>query len=225
MPITFTTVWFGYRWWKKDDKDQGPVFYGSFFAVALLYFIELLYTSTYGHYHLPALPLYTACLATAFPDFRFKELKQLFRSGSMRIWRYTAGLIICIYFMTSLYNLGAPIYRHYLTDACSSRYKDVQTCIAVIPEEERDSVAGYEIAASWYIDSGITPCYKFFSMQHWLSKEGFDVNQQFLDYVSEEHPLWIIAPKDPGEGLLQELESHYRLETEGEKWAYYRYRG
>lgn len=225
MPITFATVYFGFRWLTRDSRDHGQAFYVSFFAVSAMYLAELLYTNMSGHYHTPALPLYTVCLAAAFPEFRPGDLKYIFKDRKSRVWAAGAGLISCIYLLSSLYNLGAPIYRHYLTDACSSRYRDVQECIAVIPEEERDSVIGYEISTSWYIDSGITPCYKYYSMQHWWSQDDYDVNQAFLDYVSEEHPLWIITGTGLREGELFEiLQDHYSLVTEG-RWDYYRYSG
>ena len=225
MPITFTTVYFGHKWLTRDVREHGQVFYVSFFSVSAMYLAELLYTNMSGNYHTPALPLYSVFLATAFPVFRPGELKHVLKERKFGVWAAGAVLITCLFLRSCLYNLGAPIYRHYLTDACSSRYKDVQECIAVIPEEERDSVIGYEISTSWYIDSGITPCYKYYSMQHWWSQDDYDVNQAFLDYVSEVHPLWIITGTGLREGELYEiLQDNYRLVTEG-RWDYYRYNG
>ena len=225
MPITFTTVCFGYGCLTKGARKHDKDYYVSFFVVSLLYFIELLYTNTYAHYHTPSLPLYTVCLATAFPSIQVKDMKSVFQDRKRRIEVAGAGLITCIYVLTSIYNLCAPIYRHYLTNACSSRFEDVQRCIQVIPEAERNSVVGYGVAVSWYIDSEITPCYKYYAMQQWWSQENYDVNQAFLDYVSEEYPLWIISVKNlKEERLLKILQDRYVLVTEG-AWAYYRYAG
>lgn len=225
MPIAFATVFFGIRTIHGKDNRFSKTFFCALFAVSLLCLIELLYTSMSGHYHTIALPLYSVALATAFPELCFQNALESIKTGRYGVWIYTFVLISLLYCISTAYNAGAPIYRHYLTDACISRFQDVQECIKVIPENERDSVVGYELATSWYIDSGITPCYKFYSMQHWWTSGDFNVYQQFLDYVSKEHPKWIITGTTlDDEPLTSELTEHYTLATKG-KWAYYRYTG
>lgn len=225
LPIAFATVFFGIRALRGNDNRFSSAFVRSLFAVSLLCFVELLYTSMSAHYHTIALPLYSVALAMAIPDLRFSNIFTSLKTSSAKGWIAGFLLITLLYSAWSGFNACAPIYRHYLTDACVSRYQDVQECIKVIPDEERDSVVGYEIATSWYIDSGITPCYKFYSMQHWWTSGDFDVYQQFLDYVSTEHPKWLITGTNlDDEALKNELTEHYVLETEG-NWAYYRYSG
>ena len=224
-PITLTTIFFGSRAVRKDYGKFSRAFIVSLFFVSALYLAELLYTSMAMHYHVMALPLYSAAAAIALPDRFLKNPIQILKDKKTGVWAAGFTVITVIYAVFSLYNAFAPVYRHYLTDYCVSRYRDVQECIRVIPEEDRDSVVGYEISTSWYIDSGITPCYKYYSLQHWWSSEGFDVNQAFMDYVSSEFPKWIIAGTDIEEDQLKRiLEDHYTLATVG-KWAYYRYSG
>lgn len=224
-PITLTTVFFGSRVFRKDYKKYSRAFIVSLFFVSALYLAELLYTSMGRHYHVMALPLYSVAAAIALPDRFMKDPIQILKDKKTGIWAACFTVITGIYVFFSLYNALAPVYRHYLTDFCVSRYQDVQECIQVIPEEDRDSVIGYEISTSWYIDSGITPCYKYYSMQHWWSFEGFDVNQAFMDYVSSEFPKWIVAGTEIKDDQLNNiLADHYTLVNEG-KWAYYRYSG
>ena len=225
LPIAFATFFFGIRAIRGNDNRFNRAFILSLFVVSLLCMLELLYTSMSAHYHTIALPLYSVALAMAIPDLRFSNIFTSLKTSNAKGWIAGFLLITLLYSAWSGFNACAPIYRHYLTDACVSRYQDVQECIKVIPEDERDSVIGYELATSWYIDSGITPCYKFYSMQHWWTFGDFDVYQQFLDYVSTEHPKWIIAGTSlDDDALTNELDEHYELATEG-KWAYYRYTG
>lgn len=224
-PIVFATAFFGSRALGKSHRKSNRVFFVSLFFVSALYLAELLYTSMAVHYHTTALPLYSVAIALAFPDWLPQKKLQNVKKDIDKSWALSFIVITGIYSLLSCYNVCAPIYRHYLTDACTARYQDVQDCIQVIPEEDRDSVIGYEISTSWYIDSGITPCYKYYSMQHWWSAEGFDVNQEFMDYVSSEFPKWIVAGTDIEDDQLKHiLADHYTLVTEG-KWAYYRYSG
>ena len=223
MPIAFATGFFGVRTIHRKDNRFSKTFCLSLFLVSLLCFVVLLYTSMSAHYHVIALPLYSVALAMALPDLRFQNIIQRMKMPVRKNWLAGFVIITAIYFVWSGYNTCAPIYRHYLTDACVSRYQDVQECIKVIPEDERDSVIGYELATSWYIDSGITPCYKFYSMQHWWTSGDFDVYRQFLDYVSTQHPKWIITGTALDDAALTcELSEHYVLAKEG-RWAYYRY--
>lgn len=224
-PIAFSTLYFGFKSMLKSAEKSKHVFYLSTFFVSVLYFAELLYTNMAIHYHTAALPLYSVSLIVAFNEIRPKNLISALISKKAGIWFPLFLLISNIFLCTSLYHAAAPIYRHYLTDFCFSRFRDVQDCITVIPEEDRDSVIGYEIATSWYIDSGITPCYKYYSMQHWWSSDNYDVNQQFIDYVSSETPKWIITGKDISDNQLKKLlEDHYQQEAEG-TWVYYKYTG
>ena len=224
-PITLTTIFFGSRILRKEYGKYNREFIVPLFFVSALYFAELLYTSMAMHYHMMALPLYSIAVAIALPDRFLKNPIMFLKDEKTRVKVAGFTWITVIYSLFSLYNVGAPVYRHYLSDFCISRYRDVQDCIQVIPEEDRDSVIGYEISTSWYIDRGITPCYKYYSMQHWWSADGFDVNQEFMDYVSSEFPKWIVAGTDIKDDQLKNiLADHYTLVTDG-KWAYYRYSG
>lgn len=225
IPIAFATVFFGMRMIRRTDTRFVRDFYPVLFVVSLLSFVELLYTNMSSHYHIIALPLYSIALAMAFPDLNFQNYMKSIENPKSSVCVICASLITALFFVMSGYSACAPIYRHYLTDACISRFNDVQECIKVIPENERDSVVGYELATSWYIDSGITPCYKFYTMQHWWTSGDFNVYQQFLDFVSKEHPKWIITgTKLDDEPLTSGLTEYYTLATTG-KWAYYRYTG
>ena len=225
MPIVYATAFYGISAIRKKNNGYSMAFIRALFFVSLLCLVELLFTSMSAHYHTIALPMYSVAIAMSVPNLCFHDFLHCIKDYGRRNWILVFVLISAIYFVWSGFNACAPIYRHYLTDYCVSRYQDVQECIKVIPKNERDSVIGYEIATSWYIDSDITPCYKYYSMQHWWSSEEYDVNQQFLDYVSESFPKWIITGKTIGdETLVTILNQHYEIATEG-NWSYYRYVG
>ncbi len=217
-PITFTVLVFI----KKFCVRKG-FFEGSFLFVSVLYFIELVYLYMSARYQEPALPLYTVAACCAFPEFdptkHLKSLKDIAKDKLLVLFLS----ISLVYSVLSAYNTAAPFYRHYLTDACISRFQNVSEEISVIPEEERNSVIGFEIPVSWYIDSGITPCYKFYSMQHWFSLSGFNAYGDFIEYVRTEHPKWIITLKEEKDiELGKTLKNEYSLISSG-TYDYYRY--
>lgn len=218
-PIAFSVMVFGRRFFKDRSFQEG-----AFFTASVLYFIELVYLSMSIRYQEPALPLYTVALCETFPDFSFSRTAQYLRAHIKNSLLLLFMIITLIYTGMSLFNIAVPFYRHYLTDSCISRHHAVLNGALIIPAEERDSVIGYEIPVSWYIDSGITPCYKYYSMQHWWSKEGLDVNRDFIDYVTREHPMWVITDTEMEEpSLVKTLQQNYTL-LRSSTYNYYRYK-
>lgn len=220
-PIIFSVVVFAvFARKEKSALDCGML------LIACGCLLLLMFTNTYEHYFIIGLPVFSVAVARVIPTIPVLKLKSDL-VHYLRKNRFIPFLvvIVAVYCGLTAYRTAAPIYKGYLTNISYSRYETVQKCIESIPEDERDSVIGYEIAASWYIDSDITPCYKYYTMQHWFSSPGNDVHEEFLNYISTEHPLWIIAnAPDEDSEIAKILESNYRVVTSGD-YNYYRYIG
>lgn len=218
LPLIFAALTFF-----ENYKTTKSLFSAAMLVATIFCFAELVFTNAYEHYFTPALPVVSVAFAVAFPGWNLRNLISMETLKKNRLVSNCLLLAIFIaYFFLSAYRTAAPIYKCYLTDICYNRYAEVQKAIEVIPEEERDSVVGYEIATSWYVDSSITPCYKYYSMQHWFSSELVNANQEFIQYVKTQHPTWVVAPLNlEEEDLKQVLKEDYTLVSEAD-YAYYR---
>ncbi len=187
-PITFTVLAF-----EKRLYVERTFMNVAFLFVSVLYYVELVFLYMSARYQEPALPLYSVAICFVFPDFHIGQCAVWLRSRLVEKLFVLFAAITVTYAGLTVYNTAAPIYRHYITDFCINRYRDVNEGVSFIPEKERNSVIGYEIPVSWYVDSQITPCYKYYSMQHWFSLSGLNAYEDFIEYVKTMHPLWVVT--------------------------------
>ena len=218
--------------WKRD-KDRA--YLSLLFATAVTYAM-LAYTNVYTHYYMLGLPLFAAASAAAgsdcsVSDFLTKIRTYLFgkvdRRHQTRGAAATALLLIAVVYMAlSGLSACAPIYKTYLTDIAYDEYSQIQTGIAVIPEEDRDSVIAYDLLANYYFHADILPCYKYFTLQRWLTTEKVNVRQEFMHYLSEGHPLWVVVPATERDAAIKDiLASDYSCRLSDGIYTYYRYLG
>lgn len=93
----------------------------------------------------------------------------------------------------------------------------------MIPEEERNEVVGYNIKANYYYHADIVPCYKYFTFQKWMTTKKLNVYKEFMLYVINEHPLWVIVPVDEKDKTLDEiLKNDYSCKLSDSAYLYYR---
>ena len=87
----------------------------------------------------------------------------------------------------------------------------------------RSSVIGFGVLADFYVHADIVPCYKYYTLQKWMTTDENDAYGQFLDFVKGEHPLWLITkPDEDDSGIKDILESAYSLVTTDDYACYYR---
>lgn len=67
---------------------------------------------------------------------------------------------------------------------------------ALIPEEDRNQVIGYNLDAQWYTFAGITPCYRYFTMQDWQGSHSPGMVQENIELYQSLEAKWIIVGKD-----------------------------
>ena len=230
-PGVYAFIIFLVKW--KQEKSRA---YLSLLFATVLTYAMLAYTNVYTHYYMLGLPLLASASAAAGSDRSvsdfLKELRTyLFGKERGRLQargaRATALLLITVIYMAlSGLSACAPIYKTYLTDISYNEYSQIQSGISVIPKEERDSVIAYDLLANYYFHADILPCYKYFTLQRWLTTEKVNVRQEFMSYLIDRHPLWVVVPAEERDAAINViLAADYSCRLSDGIYSYYRYLG
>ncbi len=194
-------------------------------TAAALSFLMLLYANVYEHYFTLAIPAFTVAVAVAVPDVEIKKVFRFRKTGKSIVAVVLSVIIVC-YLGMSAYRAAAPMYKEYITDISYDRYHQMSQAADIIPQDEKDSVIGFNIPPEWYMDCDIVPCYKYYIMQYWWTTSTLDVYGEFMGYVKTEHPMWLITGTDMNdETLLNIIDEDYELQEENDYACFYRYMG
>lgn len=217
----------------KWRLERNRAYASLMFAAAATYGM-LAYTNVYMHYYMLGIPLLTAAAAAMGERQPFNEIRKKMTAfflhkevdGKARPG-FAWALLTCMiafHILLSVVSAFIPFYKTYLTDIACHEYTLVRESISVIPEEERDEVIGYNIQANFYYHADIVPCYKYFTFQKWMSTDKVNVNQEFMNYLTEEHPLWVVIPVEENKGSIHEiLTAGYACKKSNGIYACYRY--
>lgn len=194
----------------------------------------LAYTNKYMHYYMLGIPLFTTAAAAMGDRKPVAEIRKKMTTFFLR--KESVGgqkigiasvLMVCIFafhILLSTVSAFIPFYKTYITDIAYDEYALVQDGISVIPEEERDEVIGYNILANFYYHADILPCYKYFALQRWMTTDKVNVNREFMMYLKEEHPLWVVIPVQEKKQYINEiLTAGYIYKKTDSVYAYFRY--
>ena len=92
-----------------------------------------------------------------------------------------------------------------------------------IPENERDSVIGFEIQSADYLAGNIVPCYKYYTLQNTWSITNPQIAEDFVSYVADNTPLWLIMSKNhTNEELNEIINEEYGFQFENKYMTFYR---
>jgi uncharacterized membrane protein YhaH (DUF805 family) len=231
LPGACALLVFGRKW----KRERGRLWASLLFTTAATYGM-LAYTNIYRHYFVLGVPMFAAAAAAAcegqnLPGRRRGPDDPVLGKEN-RIKNLFSGPLALVLTVTALYtgaaalSACAPVYKTYLSDMAYEEYAGVQAGFSRIPEEERDSVIGYQILANYYFHADILPCYRYFTLQRWWTSEKVDVNGEFLRYVYEEHPLWVVIPADEeGKGIHSVLSEGYVNVYADDLYSLYRFGG
>ncbi len=228
LPGILAFLVFAGRW--RSTKHR---VYLSLLTAVVLSYLMLLYSNVYEHYFMLGLPLFMVAAAVMLeddgrrpsPEKPILFLKRRLFGSKGKLQKLSAALAacVCIYGLLSAYSACAPIYKTYLTNLAGDPYRQIHQSVEQIPEEERDSVVGFGVLADFYVHADIVPCYKYYTLQRWMTTEENDVYGQFLDYVQQERPLWLITkPDEEDSGIRALLQSSYSLVITDDYACYYR---
>lgn len=103
------------------------------------------------------------------------------------------------------------------------RYSQVAADSEVIPDGEKDSVIGFEVSACDYLALDIIPCYKYYTLQQTWSITTPHIMPDFLDWVSENRPTWLLTGSEEiPEELQMLLEESYSCHAANDYVVFYR---
>ena len=227
----FYAIGIFWRQWRSERNRT----YASLLFAAIVTYAMLAYTNVYLHYFVLGIPIVITAAAAnggiSLAALRSNAASRMERKGSGTKGRTKFSVmaltgITALYMFLSVFRACAPIYKTYLSDIALREYEQVQKGVSVIPEEERDSVIAYNVLGSFYFHADIIPCYRYFTLQKWMTTEKVNVNREFMRYVSEEHPLWVvISPDEENKTIHSILDTAYICKWSDEVYSYYRYKG
>lgn len=225
----FYAIGIFWRQWRSERNRT----YASLLFAAIVTYAMLAYTNVYLHYFVLGIPIVITAAAAnggiSLAALRSNAASRMERKGSGTKGRTKFSVmaltgITALYMFLSVFRACAPIYKTYLSDIALREYEQVQKGISVIPEEERDSVIAYNVLGSFYFHADIIPCYRYFTLQKWMTTEKVNVNREFMRYVSEEHPLWVVISADEDNKTIRKiLDAAYTCKWSDEAYSYYRY--
>lgn len=187
-------------------------------AVSVFALIPALMGFAYTHYYTTLIPLISLYCAVFF----FVATRRI------TFWSVMLCVIMIFplssYFVTLSYNVSHyseklqrqsdPVtYR----DIHSDIYYSATELSSRIPEEDRDSVFGYDVAAAWFLEADIMPCFRLFTLQEsWASHYpafGREINQFMIDTP----PKWVVIHNIDiikSSQFLKIMNENYTLDSE-----------
>ena len=70
----------------------------------------------------------------------------------------------------------------------------------------------------------IIPCYKYYTLQDWWSTFDSNIMEDFISYISFEHPAWVIVMNNSSNAKLEEiLNEEYILKKSNSEFTMYKY--
>lgn len=162
-------------------------------TISVFALIPILLGFSYTHYYTTLIPLITIYTAVFF----YIALRRV----------SFLSILLCAFMVLPLYGYFESFpenLTHYASKAYeqvsspesvrrSDIYRSVEALAVHIPEEERDSVFGYDVSSAWFLQADIMPCYRLFTLQEsWSScypEFGRQINQMMLDTP----PKWVVV--------------------------------
>lgn len=188
--------------------------------IVALNFFALFLGHGYNHYFTVLLPI-VLVMAALLPVGRTdsKNKRNLWRIAEKTL----AGIVFAGYCVLAFRIIVNNFHDYYVDHAVLEEYDTVRESFSRIPEDERDSVLGYEIPAKYYLIGDVLPCYKYGILQYHWKQNDEQVMDDFLRFVGEESPSWMISEKNTSNTELQGiLDEKYDRMWEDDYAVYYR---
>lgn len=220
--LLYSTGFFAVVTFAKKAKAENKRLYLSLAATSVVTYAMLIYSNVYEHYFTLGIPVFAIAVVCAFPDYKVKNIKTLFKREKFK--SIALATIVCSFALMSIYSAGAPLYKTYISGSANEQYAIINDSMKVVPDEERDSVIGYNVPPDFYVHAGVTPCYKYYTLQKWMTTDIRDVNGECIEYMANEHPLWIITTSDEQDDNVISVLVDYTLAASDDNYNYYRYK-
>lgn len=186
---------------------------------AVFTFLAISSGNNYMHYYALTLPLIVICESALAEQLQKNESRK----------RTVAICLASILLLSHLPNVGTRSVIIYLHFFKQEEYTESQIALDIasrIPEEDRDSVFGYNIAPAWYTYAQLFPCIKYCGWQNNYISLMPQIYDDLKNIFQERPPKWLILPRGRGrlpDFLEKTVEEEYLLQYENEKYSLYHF--
>ena len=196
----------------KIKKREGIRFFDFMtIIIVALNTLCLIISNVYPHYFTIFTPVFVLVLSAYF------RLQKKIIANSL--------LIFCVasHALVAGYGLAKDVYANYYLGYPQAIHNNISTIIETIPEDERDSVIGFEIPCDYYLHADIVPNFKYYTHQEWWSKSDPAVMESFAEHIESGNSLWVLTlPDEDNEQVLEILSKKYILVNETKYFNMYR---
>lgn len=143
------------------------------------------------------------------------------RKATVKIALAAVILLCFAYPGYKMLKAGVSILRQAGDDTAYQYVMETADCI---PEEERDSVWGYEVSMRWYAIADIMPCCKYCGWQEHYMELSPQIATEIEEMLETDPPVWIVtrAGKEIENIVVKtKLQESYELFTENSEYKLY----
>ena len=129
----------------------------------------------------------------------------IFLSGTILVVSYKTGKAILD--MVQCYH----DYSVNPSEQAVAKYRQLINFSYKIPEDERDSVIGYNLNPTFYLDMDISPVCRFFAYQDWQAEFSDSYKQFLIEEFEAKKPMWIIVSSNKDTYIQNILDTYYEV--------------
>ncbi len=194
-------------------KRQLAVFDYLTVTILILNLASLWIANRFPHYFAVFVPVYIMFIAGYFHSVPFRKLSALALAGSLALSFVGLGY----------YDYYKKFTSYFINEEVNERYNVITEDLKIIPEEEKNSVIGYQINTDVYHYADILPCYKYYTLQETWAITNPKILEDFLLWAEEQKPLWIIKDTKNQNALFEDiLNKNYEEKKQNEYITIYR---
>ena len=187
-------------------------------TVSVFALIPALMGFAYTHYYTTLIPLISLYCAV------------FFFIATRHITFWSVLLCVAMMFPMSGYFANMTVTAAHYADKLQRQrspeiYRDIHTDVhysaealsAHIPEEDRDSVFGYDVSAAWFLEANIMPCFRLFTLQESWAGHYPEFGREINEFMLETPPKWVVIHNIDiikSSQFLKIIEDGYELDTE-----------
>ncbi|MDH6355384.1 hypothetical protein M2132_001725 [Dysgonomonas sp. PH5-45] len=219
----FTAIFAAFLLWRKNKNGKALI---CIICVAITTAIGIKLGLKSEHYSMMNIPVLIVGLILSV-----RVLKETGFSKTIK-W-ILAICIICpslVYTKKTLaikkmYDWSENVYENFF-------FTDKATVYKIIPEKDRDSVFGYNLQSSWYLETDILPPFRFYTNQEAWARADEQVFNEMNHYLRTTPPKWIAIPRpetqypitgvDSNPVLKEVLQNEYEEKGKDFVHSYYR---
>lgn len=196
-------------------KSSKKITFLNFMLIIIVIFnaVVLIVANIYPHYFTVYVPVFILVLSANF-TFERKKFKNLML--------YLLSLICVL-------NVGISVAKQFYANHIINNQKEIYTCVSdavkIIPEDEKDSVVGFNFPCSYYLYADIVPCFKYYTHQEWWSKNDPKIIDSFVEHINSGGASWLlILPNEDNEDVLRVVSEKYELVEENRCMKLYKFK-